>query len=54
MEHVETHGADRVGEVLLLTGDVGHLELELGSGEPGVRSLGPEIAKLNFARPLLL
>ena len=44
MEHVETHGADHVGEALPLTGDVGHHELELGSGYPGVRSLGLKLA----------
>ena len=40
MEHVEAHGAYCMVKTLLLTGDVSHLELELGSSKPGVGSWG--------------
>ena len=50
----ETHGSNCIGEVLPLTGDVGNLELELSSGEPGVRSLRPKFSQLDLALPLLL
>ena len=37
-----------MGEAGPLVVDLGHLELELGGREPGIRSLGPELAQLNF------
>ena len=43
-----------MGETVPLAGDIGHLELELGRGKPGVGSLGPEIAELDLALPGLL
>ena len=54
VEQAEAHGTYRVGKALPLTGDVGHLELELSSGKPGVGSLGPKLTELDFARPVLL
>ena len=53
-QHAKTLGANRVGEALPLTSDVGHLELQLSRGEPGVRCLRPKITELDLARPLLL
>ena len=53
-QHAEAHSADVMGETVPLAGDVGHLELELGRGKPGVGSLGPEIAELDLALPGLL
>ena len=53
-QHVKTPGADGVGKALPLTGDVGHLKLQLSWGEPGVRLLRPKLAQLDFVCPLLL
>ena len=53
-QHAEAHSADVVGKTVPLAGDIGHLELELGRGKPGVGSLGPEIAQLDLALPGLL
>ena len=43
-----------MSKVLPLPGYVGHLKLELCSRKPGLGCLGPELAKLNLAWPLLL
>ena len=53
-EFVEAHGADGVGELLPLAGDVRDLKLELCGGEPGIESLWPKLAKLHLAWSLLL
>ena len=53
-QHVEAHGAHGMGEPVPLAGDVGHLELQVGGGKPGVRSLGPKLTQLDPAYPRLL
>ena len=53
-QHVEAHGAHGMGEPVPLAGDVGHLELQVGGGEPGVRSLGPKLTQLDSAYPRLV
>ena len=53
-QHIEAHGADGVGEPVPLAGDVGHLKLQVGSGKPGVRSLGPKLTQLDSAYPRLV
>ena len=46
--------ADGVGQPVPLTGDVGHLKLQVGGGEPGVRSLGSKLTQLDSAYPRLV
>ena len=53
-QHVESHGAHRVGEAVPLAGDVGHLKLEFRGRKPGAWSLWPEITQLDLALPGLL
>ena len=54
MQHGESHSSDGAGKALPLTGDVGHLKLQLSCGKPGVGRLRPKLAQLDFDYPLLL